>query len=321
MNLADIASAIGGEIVKGDTSLTITSLADPVDAVPGTLTFLFDMSYLDQVVSSEASAVITREKLTCDKAQIVVDKPRMALAKLATRFNTRSVAPIAGPVHVDASAVVPDSVQMGAFVSIGKNVVIGENCHIHSGVVIGDNCVLGDSVTLYPSVTLYDAVHLGNEVVIHSGAIVGADGFGYEPDADGQHQLIPQIGGVTIGNSVHIGALTTIDRGTLRNTVVGDGTKIDNQVQIGHNCIIGKCCIIVAQVGVTGSVTVGDYSLIAGQAGVSANLGEHVTVGALSGVTAPVADNQFVSGFPAKPHRDQLKEQAILRRIVRTYKK
>ena len=320
MKIQEIAQLIKGEI-KGVDDLDIKRISDPDESSEGSLIFLFDKAYRSKILESKASVIVTFEWLPVDTTQILVSNPRMALTQLATLFSRRSTQPISGPVSIDNSVTLPSCIELGSFVVIGKGVTVGKNCVFHSGVVIGNDCVIGDNVVLYPHVTLYDSVRIGNEVIIHSNSVIGADGFGYESKEDGEHVAVPQIGSVRIEDRVHIGASSSVDRGAIRDTVIGEGSKLDNQVQIAHNCRIGKHCILVAQVGVAGSMTVGDHCIIAGQSGLIASIGNHVTVGSKSAVTRTIPDGQFVSGIPARPHQDRIKEAAILKQIVRSYSK
>jgi UDP-3-O-[3-hydroxymyristoyl] glucosamine N-acyltransferase len=184
--------------------------------------------------------------------------------------------------------------------------VLGARCRIHAHAVIGRYCRLRDDVTVYPGAVLYDGTTLGDRVIIHANAVLGADGFGYRLQ-NGRHVKVPQLGGVALGNDVEIGACTTIDRGTFQTTQVGDGSKLDNMVQVGHNCRIGKHNLVVSQVGLAGSCTTGDYVVLAGQVGIvdHVHIGDRTIIGAQSGVPSDVPADQQVLGAPARPLRDQ----------------
>src|SRR5207248_330249 len=179
---------------------------------------------------------------------------------------------------------------------------------LHAGVVVGADCLLGDDVVLYPNAVLYDGTIVGDRVIVHANAVLGADGFGYRFQ-NGRHVKVPQLGHVEIGSDVEIGACTTIDRGTFQATKIGAGTKIDNLVQIGHNCRIGQHNLLVSQMGIAGSSSTGDYVVVAGQVGIVShvNIGDRVVIGGQAGVTKDVADGQRILGSPATPEREQKK--------------
>jgi UDP-3-O-[3-hydroxymyristoyl] glucosamine N-acyltransferase len=213
---------------------------------------------------------------------------------------------------IDPRAVVHPTAQIGVDVSIhplavvGEGSIVGARCRLHSGAVVGRNCRLGDDVILYPHAVLYDGTVLGHRVIVHANAVLGADGFGYRLQ-EGRHVKIPQLGSVEIGDDVEIGAGTTIDRGTFQATRIGVGTKIDNQVQIGHNCQIGRHNLFVSQVGIAGSCTTGDYVVIAGQVGVAdhVHIAERAVIGARSGVVRDVAAGERLLGAPARPENEE----------------
>jgi UDP-3-O-[3-hydroxymyristoyl] glucosamine N-acyltransferase len=213
------------------------------------------------------------------------------------------------------------------FASVGEGTVLGARCRIHSGVSIGRFCRLGEDVVLYPNVVLYDGTVLGDRVTVHANAVLGADGFGYRQE-NGRHRKVPQLGHVEIGDDCEIGACTTIDRGTFQATRVGPGTKIDNLVQIGHNCQIGRHNLLVSQMGIAGSSTTGDYVVVAGQAGIvdHVHLGDRAVIGAQAGVTKDVPAGQCMLGSPATPVREQkrilmsLEKLPDIRKDVRSLK-
>jgi UDP-3-O-[3-hydroxymyristoyl] glucosamine N-acyltransferase len=192
------------------------------------------------------------------------------------------------------------------FASVGVGTVIGARSRIHNGAVIGRHCRLGDDVTIYPNVVLYDGTVLGNRVRVHANSVIGADGFGYRLQ-NGRHSKVPQLGYVEIGDDVEIGACTTIDRGTFRATRIGEGTKIDNLVQIGHNCNVGRHNLFVSQMGMAGSSSTGDFVVLAGQVGVvdHVHIGDRTVVGGKAAVTKDVPEGQRLLGAPATPEREQ----------------
>ena len=210
-------------------------------------------------------------------------------------------------------------VEVLPFACIGHKTIINENTHLGSNVVIGNNCKIGKNCIIHPQVVLYDHTEVGDNTIIHSGAIIGADGFGYI-DVDGIHQKIPHKGSVDIGNNVEIGANTTIDKGCLSKTIIADGVKIDNLVQVGHNVTIGKHSVIVANSVIGGSTSIGEHCILAGSVSVSDNIriGNNATILGRSAVSKHIKDNQVVSGFPAQDHKKEQLYQASLRRMVRS---
>jgi UDP-3-O-[3-hydroxymyristoyl] glucosamine N-acyltransferase len=330
LTAAAIAEAVGGRLI-GDAGASVRRIAPLDRAGEQDLTFLGAAKYAEAFTKSQAGVVLISPELAETagqaRARIVVDKPQEALLKLLPRFHR---APKAAP-GVHPTAVVGTGVLLGSGASVGPYVVLGEGAIVGDGTVIDAHCSVGAGVEigakchLFPSVTLYSGTYVGNRVTIHSGARVGSDGFGYV-QAGGQHLKIPHVGRCLIEDDVEIGANTTIDRGSIDDTVVGAGTKIDNLVQVAHNVRIGKACLLMAQVGVAGSVKIEDGAWLLGQVGVSG----HHTVGAGSrlaaqaGVFGDIPAGETWSGYPARPHKEALRAQAalfklpgLLRRIER----
>jgi UDP-3-O-[3-hydroxymyristoyl] glucosamine N-acyltransferase len=224
---------------------------------------------------------------------------------------------------IAATARIGKAATIGRRVSLGEYAVIGAGATIGDGVVVGAHCVIGDGVVigndsrLWPGVTIYSGATVGERVFIHAGARIGCDGFGYV-FRDGAHQKIPHVGRCIIGDDVEVGANTTIDRGSIDDTVVGSGTKIDNLVHIAHNVRIGEKCLLMAQVGVAGSVTIGDGAILAGQAGISGHLtiGAGARLAAQAGVFGDIPAGETWSGYPARPHRDSLRASAALFKLA-----
>jgi UDP-3-O-[3-hydroxymyristoyl] glucosamine N-acyltransferase len=211
-------------------------------------------------------------------------------------------------------------VEIGAHAVLGTGVRLGKNVRIGAGCVLGDGVALGDDTQLYPGVTCYSGTALGKRVIVHAGAVLGSDGFGYVPGREGEaHRKIPHVGRCLVGDDVEIGANTCIDRGSVDDTVIGAGTKIDNLVHIAHNVRVGARCLIMAEAGIAGSVQVEDEAIIAGQAGI----GDHLTIGrgarvlVQSGIIADIEPGATVSGYPARPHREYLRAQAALYRLMK----
>jgi UDP-3-O-[3-hydroxymyristoyl] glucosamine N-acyltransferase len=276
MKLEEVAALVGG-VLKGDGSIEISDVRGIEDAGEGHVTFVSKKKFLPLLAKSKADAVIVDCEVDTNMAQIVMSNPMLAFARLLAAFHPETKP----EPEIDSRAVLGQNVTLGkdvtlsAFVSIGDNVTIGDNAILHSGVVVGPDCRIGDDAVLHPNVTLYRNTELGNRVILHAGVVVGADGFGYVPDEMGLHNKIPQIGQVVIEDDVEVGANSCIDRATMGSTTVKRGTKIDNLVQIAHNCTIGEHSILVAQVGIGGSCTLGHHVVLAGQVGVA----DHVTIG------------------------------------------
>ncbi|MEA2710413.1 MAG: UDP-3-O-[3-hydroxymyristoyl] glucosamine N-acyltransferase [Phycisphaerales bacterium] len=287
------------------------------------LSFLGSDKYLAQFSKTRAAAVIVqkRVKLPPDHGRMIflVDDADLAVAKLLEKFAPPIARP---PVGKHPTALVAPSASLGDGARIGPNVVIGDDCRIgrncvfHPGVVIGSNVEIGDDCEFFPNVVIRERVTIGNRVIIHAGSVLGSDGFGYRWNGSG-HQKIPQIGTVIIEDDVEIGSCVCIDRAKFSATRIGRGTKIDNLVQIGHNVVTGPHCIIVGQAGLAGSVVLGAGVVLGGQCAVRdhVTLGDGSAVAACSGAAEDVEPKTIVSGLPALPHRQTLREQAALRRL------
>ena len=310
---AEIATHLQGEVV-GDGSITLTGFAAASHAKAGDLTFAESEKHFVAAETSAASAIITDGKFPASgKTLIRVRNARVAFAKaLALYFPEPTFKPGVHPTAVVAgSAQIDASAHVGPHCVVGERTKIGAHSVLQGGNHVGADCKLGDDVNLFPNVTLYARTEIGHRVRIHSGSVIGSDGFGYVMDG-GVHRKIPQVGNVIIGDDVEIGACVAIDRGALGPTVIGKGTKIDNLVQIAHNVQIGEHSIIIGQVGIAGSTKVGSYVVLAGQAGIGGHLkiGNQVMVGAQSGVMHDIPDGGKWLGAPAQPDR-LIKRQMI----------
>jgi UDP-3-O-[3-hydroxymyristoyl] glucosamine N-acyltransferase len=320
VSIGEIVDFVGGEF-RGDRNQTIGSVASLAAAKTGQLSFLSNRKYAAELAATGAGAVLVPKKLEgTDARWIRVDDPYFAVAKIMTRwFSHRPM-----PKGISPKAVVADSaklaknVSLGHFAVIGENVVIGNNVTIFQGVSIEAGSTIGDDCIIYPNVVIYDGTRIGNRCIIHSGVVIGSDGYGFATHG-GKHHKIPQIGIVRIEDDVEIGAGTTIDRAALGETVIGEGTKIDNLVQIGHNVKVGKHCLLVSQVGIAGSTELGDYVAVAGQSGFSGHLkiGNRVQVAAKSAVLDDVPDDTKVMGSPAVPFTEFARRQAVVKRLAR----
>lgn len=310
---AEIAKQLQGEVL-GDATVVLKGFAPADRAQPGDLTFAENENYFARAEQSAASAIIASGALTSAKKTVIrVSDARVAFARvLPLFFPEPAFAPGIHPSAVVAkSAKIDPSAHVGPQCVIGENVIIGARCVLQGLNFVGTGCQFGEDVNLFPNVTLYAQSEIGSRVRIHSGTVIGSDGFGYVLDG-ASHRKVPQIGNVIIRDDVEIGSNVSVDRGALGPTVIGKGTKIDNLVQIAHNVTIGEHCLVVAHVGISGSTKLGNYVILGGQVGIAGHLkiGNKVTVAAQSGVMHPIPDGEKWLGSPAQPDR-QTKRQLI----------
>jgi UDP-3-O-[3-hydroxymyristoyl] glucosamine N-acyltransferase len=330
LTAAAIAEAVGGRLL-GDPSVTVGGVAALDRASPRDLSFLGVAKYAPLFASSRAGVVLVSPELADTPGQtaarVVVERPQEALLALLPRFHRVSAA----PPGVHATAVIGAGVSLGKDVSIGPYAVLGDGTRLGDRVTLGAHCALGagveigDDSQLFPSVTVYAGSRIGKRVTLHAGVRIGSDGFGYV-QRDGQHLKIPHVGRCVIEDDVEIGANSTIDRGSIDDTVIGAGTKIDNLVQIGHNVRVGRLCLIMAQAGIAGSVRIEDGCMLLGQVGIAGHvtIGKGSRVAAQAGVFGDIPAGETWSGYPARPHKVALRAQAalfklpsLLRRIER----
>jgi len=311
--VSNLAELIGGEVV-GDGSVILTGIAPADSASTGDLTFAEKPSYQAAAEASQASAILVpRGGESSMKVLIRVKDARIAIAKALPLFFP----PEAVTIGIHASAVVDASAQIDATASVGPHCVVGagvslgKNTVLMGGNHIGRDSKLGDEVCLHPNVVLYARTQIGNRVSIHAGTTIGSDGYGYVFD-QGRHRKMLQVGNVVIHDDVEIGSNTSIDRGSLGSTVIGQGTKIDNLVHVAHNVVMGRHCLIMGQVGFAGSTQLADYVVIASQSGIAGHLklGAQSTIGAKSGVMRDVAAGDTVLGYPSSSDK-QAKRQWI----------
>jgi UDP-3-O-[3-hydroxymyristoyl] glucosamine N-acyltransferase len=318
MKVSEIANRLGLGLV-GDPEVEILGVA-PLDRATGSdLSFLSNPKYREAARVSAAGALLVSEGESLPgRTLLFCPNPYLAFAKALELFHPPRA--FEGGVH--ATAIVGDgcqvhpSVHLGPYVVLGDGTRVGACAVIEAGCVIGRACQVGEDCHLYPRVVLYDGTVLGSRVVLHSGVVAGSDGFGYAQEG-GRHLKVPQVGRVVIESDVEIGANTTVDRGTLDETRLGNGTKIDNLVQVAHNVHTGAGCILVAQSGISGSTRLGDGVIFAGQSGAVGHIriGDGARVGAKSAVTKDVPPGGFVTGHPATDHRLWLKERALASRL------
>lgn len=319
ITVEQLARQLNGEVV-GNREREITNAKALRKATSDDVTFVADDQNLRQLGKCRAGVVLVDAKRLAEAQQlmslndatfIVVDDPLTAFIETMKHFRPLRERPIIGVsphAHVDPSATIGEGTNIYPGAVIGPDVVVGHHCDIHPGVVIGAGCQIGDQTTIYPHAVLYPDVSVGRRVRIHANAVIGADGFGYRFE-HGRFVKIPQLGTVRIDDDVEIGACTTIDRGMIGPTIIGEGTKLDNLVMIAHNCELGKHNAFVSQVGLAGSVTTGDYVRCAGQVGIAdhVHLGTGCTLAAKAGVHKDVPDGQTYVGVPAGPIDEQFK--------------
>ena len=317
-----IAALVGGELV-GDGSAAVTGVAPLDRAESNHLSFIGNAKYAESFAASSAGVVLVdpefRDAPSNALARIIVEKPmEKMLAVLPKLYVEESAQPgIAPTARIGKGASIGARVSIGDYCVIGDGASIGDDCVIAAHCVVGAKAVVGSKSSLYPHATLYGGAVIGERVIIHSGARIGSDGFGYV-FRGGAHTKIPHVGRCIIGNDVEIGANTTIDRGSIDDTVIGDGTKIDNLVHIAHNVRVGRLCLIMAQVGVAGSVVIEDGCIIAGQAGLAGHLtiGAGARLAAQAGVFGDVPAGETWSGYPARPHREALRASGALFKLA-----
>lgn len=308
--LSELADLVGG-VLSGDGDLEITG-TEVLDCVrEGQITFVDSAQRLDDLTRSLAAAVVVPRALTpVARPHIVVDSVRPAFARIVRHFRPhhQSVEPGISPLaYVSPTATIAEGVSIAPHAYIGHHVAIGAGTIVHAGVTLLDGCRIGSNTVLFPRSVLYENTVVGDRVIIHANAVLGAFGFGYESTSSG-HQPSHQLGHVEVEDDVEIGAGTTIDRGTFGSTRIGQGTKIDNLVMIGHNCQIGRHNMLCAQVGIAGSCTTGAFVVLAGQVGLRdhVNLADGVMIGAQSGVGESVPEPGRYLGTPALPVRKAL---------------
>lgn len=314
-----LAELVQGKVL-GDDNLVINAARILQDAQPGDITFLDNPNHAELLRQSRASAAVVAPKtIREDKTLIQVADPLLAFTTIFQHLQGKAAS---SPTGIDPRAVIHPTVQIGAdpsidsFACIGNDTTLGARCRLASGVSIGKNCRLGDDVVVHPNVVLYDNTVLGDRVIVHANAVIGADGFGYRVH-QGRLVKVPQLGNVVVGNDVEIGAGAAIDRATFGSTTIGDGTKIDNLVQIAHNCQIGKHNAFAAQVGFAGSCTTGNYVMMGGQAGVSdhVHLGDGVMVGAKTGIMKDALPGQRLFLYPAHEDKEAMRILACLKKL------
>ncbi len=322
LSAADVAALVGGALV-GDGAVRLGAVAPLDRAGPGDLTFLAAGRYLPYFHASHAGAVLLTEEHRAAEpgpsTRIVVDDPHRAmLAVVRVLYPPRERRPsVHATAVVGAGARLGKDVGLGPHVTVGPGARLGDRVELMAGVAVGEGVVVGDDVTMWPNVVCYPGTLIGSRVILHAGVVLGSDGFGYVPGKAGLDK-IPHVGRCVIGDDVEIGANTTIDRGSVDDTVVGPGTKIDNLVQIGHNCRVGARCVIMAQVGLAGSTRLEDDVVLAGQVGLAGHftVGRGARIAAQSGVTMDVPAGATWFGYPARGSREAMRAIAATYRLA-----
>jgi len=320
---SQIALIINGK-VEGDANVDVASFGKIEEAQHGQLAFLANPKYEDYLYTTKASVVIINENFVLRQPTtatlIRVPDAYSAFATLLSRYQEimqQQLSGIQQPSYIAKTASYGQHVFIGAFAYIGENVKVGNHTKIYPNAFIGDNVIIGEHCLIHPGVKIYHDCLVGDHVTIHAGTVIGSDGFGFAPQADGSFKKIPQIGNVVIENNVEIGSNATIDRATMGSTLIKSGAKLDNLIQIGHNAEVGNNTIIAAQSGVSGSTKVGNGVMIGGQAGIVGHIqiGDGAKINAQSGVSKSIEPGKTVTGSPAYDYTAALRSQAVTRRL------
>ena len=322
--VGQIAELLGG-YVEGNTAGKVRELAKIEEAGPGTLAFLSNTKYEHFLYTTGATAVIVARTLALKQpvsaALIRVEDPYSSFTTLLEEYQKAVAAMVTGveePCFMGANSTIGEQHYRGAFSYIGKNCQLGQHVKIYPHAYIGDNVRIGDHTTIYAGARIYPGTVIGRHCAIHAGAVIGSPGFGFAPQKDGTYRDIPQTGNVVLEDKVRIGANTTIDCATLGSTILREGTKIDNLVQIAHNVEIGKHTVVAAHTGISGSTKIGNYCVLAGQVGIVGHisLADKTTVGAQSGVSKSITQSgTIIQGSPAFDYKQNLRALAVFRRL------
>lgn len=316
-----IASLLQGEII-GDENATVHTFAKIEEGIPGALSFLSNPKYTSYIYTTLSSIVLVNKDFAPDQeinaTLVKVDDAYQCLAKLMSVYQASKPQKkgIDSLAYIAPNAKIGENVYIGPFAYIGENAVIGNNTLVYPNAYVGDSVAIGNHCTLHPHVTIYHECRIGNGCTIHSGAVIGADGFGFAPTANG-YEKIPQIGIVVLEDNVEIGANTCIDRGTMGATIIRAGVKLDNLIQIAHNNEIGAHTVMAAQVGIAGSTKVGEWCKFGGQVGLAGHIeiGNNVDIGAQSGIPGNVKDNRTIIGTPPFDVKQYFKASVVYKRL------
>ncbi|WP_179347750.1 UDP-3-O-(3-hydroxymyristoyl)glucosamine N-acyltransferase [Winogradskyella pacifica] len=322
-----IAGILEGTVV-GDPKIEVFKLSKIEEGTLGSLTFLSNLKYTPYIYTTEASITIVNDKFVPEKpistTLIKVEDAYEGFSKLLEYYDRikANKSGIEQPSFISESTKISDSIYVGAFAYIGSNVELGDNVKIYPNAYVGDNVKIGANTTIFPGGKVYSDCIIGENCVVNSGAIIGADGFGFAPNKDGGYSKIPQIGNVILEDYVDVGAGTTIDRATMGSTIIRSGVKLDNQIQIAHNVEVGKNTVIAAQSGVAGSTKIGEHCQIGGQVGIVGHLtiGNNVKIQAQSGIGRNVKDNEVLQGSPAFGYGDFNKSYVYFKNLPKLAK-
>jgi len=318
MTITELAKKLGADYA-GPGDIDIRGVAGIREAHEGDVTYLSDKNHLHDLAASRAAAVIiSKDMRGVSMPALVVKNPRYAFALALGIFYGKPYQPggISDRSVIGQNAHLGDDVTIHPLAVVADGAKIGSRVTLYPGVYIGPGAIIGDDAVIYPNVSIREGVTLGRRVIIHSGTVIGSDGFGFVTDG-GQHHKIPQVGGVLVEDDVEIGANCTIDRATLGSTIIKQGTKLDNMVHIAHNVTIGEHCLLAGQTGVAGSTTMGNYVVVGGKVAISDHLtiGDKVMIGGGSGVSRDVPSGQAIAGYPAVPLREWLKAHAVIAKL------
>lgn len=324
-----ISEIFGGRL-EGNPNVLVNSISKIEEGVDGSISFLSNPKYKKYIYTTKASVVIVAEDFVADgevnPTLIRVKDPYATFVGILDFYQSAKVKSKAGisiKASVSESAKIGKDVYIGDFCSIGDGVIIEQGVKIYSNVCIGDGVFIGENTIIRNGVSIYDDCSIGKNCIIHSGAVVGADGFGFMPDDKGQYRKVPQVGNVLICDNVEIGANTTIDRATMGSTILREGVKIDNLVQIAHNVEIGKNTVIASQAGIAGSTKIGENCIIGGQVGIAGHLvvGNGVSIQAQSGVARNIKDSEVLQGTPALKYSEFNRAYVVFRKLPEVLKR
>ena len=314
----DLAGRLDGVLEHCPPDRPISEVKPLEEAGAGSVSFLANPKYAGKAKESAAGLILADPDVDLGDLPVLrLKHPYWAFAR-AIGWLHPEPAPDWSDAPVHASARIGEGCRIAPGATVGARTVLGKGCVLYPGVHVGDDCELGEGCELFPGVVVYRRTRLGDRVTVHANSVVGSDGYGYVL-VDGHHAKIPQVGWVEVGDDVEIGACVTIDRGVLGPTRIGSGTKVDNQVQVAHNVQVGSHCLLVAQTGISGSTRLGDYVTLAGKVGVVGHIeiGSRSVVGGNSVVAKSLPEGSFVTGYPARPHREWAEAQAALNRLPR----
>ena len=320
-----IADFIQGEVV-GDENATVQTFAKSEEGMPGAISFLANPKYASYLYETQSSIVLVNKDFEPEKevktTLIKVNNAYESVAKLLTLYEMSKpkktgIDPLAS---IASSAQIGENVYIAPYAVIGEGVVIGNNTQIHANAVIGDNAKVGNNCIIYPNATVYHECRIGNNVILHAGSVIGADGFGHAPAADG-YEKIPQIGIVIIEDNVEVGANTCIDRATMGATIIRKGVKLDNLIQVAHNVEVGSNTVMASQCGIAGSTKIGEWCMFGGQVGVAGHskIGDRLNVGAQTGIPGNMKGNQTVMGSPAIDAKLFARSSVVSKRLPEMY--